>query len=43
MNLRYLGAEEKIMALEIQIFNELVLWMGDFIKEVQNNSYLMQN
>ena len=29
------------MALEIQIFNDLVLWMGDFIKEVQNNSFLI--
>ena len=38
---KILGAEEKIMALEIQIFNELVLWMGDFIKEVQNNSFLI--
>ena len=37
---KILGAEEKIMALEIQIFNDLVLWMGDFIKEVQNNSFL---
>ena len=38
---KILGAEEKIMALEIQIFNDLVLWMGDFIKEVQNNSFLI--
>jgi len=29
------------MALEIQIFNDLVQWMGDFIKEVQNNSFLI--
>ena len=38
---KILGAEEKIMALEIQIFNDLVLLMGDFIKEVQNNSFLI--
>jgi len=38
---KILGAEEKIMALEIQIFNDLVQWMGDFIKEVQNNSFLI--
>ena len=38
---KILGAEEKIMALEIQIFNDLVLWMGGFIKEVQNNSFLI--
>jgi DNA mismatch repair protein MutS len=29
------------MALEIQIFNDLVQWMGGFIKEVQNNSFLI--
>ena len=38
---KILGAEEKIMALEIQIFNDLVQWMGCFIKEVQNNSFLI--
>ena len=38
---KILGAEEKIMALEIQIFNDLVQWMGSFIKEVQNNSFLI--
>ena len=38
---KILGAEEKIMALEIQIFNDLILWMGGFIKEVQNNSFLI--
>ena len=29
------------MALEIEIFNNLVLWMGEFIQEVQNNSFLI--
>jgi DNA mismatch repair protein MutS len=29
------------MTLEIQIFNDLVQWMGGFIKEVQNNSFLI--
>ena len=38
---KILGAEEKITALEIQIFNDLVQWMGSFIKEVQNNSFLI--
>ena len=38
---KILGAEEKIMALEIEIFNNLVQWMGRFIKEVQNNSFLI--
>ena len=38
---KILGAEEKIMALETQIFNDLVQWMGSFIKEVQNNSFLI--
>ena len=38
---KILGAEEKIMALEIEIFNNLVLWMGEFIQEVQNNSFLI--
>jgi DNA mismatch repair protein MutS len=38
---KILGAEEKIMALEIEIFNNLILWMGDFIQEVQNNSFLI--
>ena len=38
---KILGSEEKIMALEIQIFNDLVQWMGGFIKEVQNNSFLI--
>ena len=38
---KILGSEEKIMALEIQIFNDLVQWMSGFIKEVQNNSFLI--
>ncbi|MDC1492989.1 DNA mismatch repair protein MutS [Flavobacteriaceae bacterium] len=38
---KILGAEEKIMALENEIFNNLVNWMGGFIKEVQNNSFLI--
>ena len=38
---KILGAEEKIMALEIEIFNNLVLWLGEFIQEVQNNSFLI--
>ena len=38
---KILGAEEKIMALEIEIFNNIVQWMGKFIKEVQNNSFLI--
>ena len=38
---KILDAEEKIMALEIEIFNNLVQWLGKFIKEVQNNSFLI--
>lgn len=38
---KILGAEEKIQALEQQIFQELVTWMGGFIKEVQINAQLI--
>lgn len=38
---KILGAEEKIQALEQQIFQELVTWMGGFIKEVQTNAQLI--
>ena len=36
---KILGAEEKIMTLEIEIFNNLISKMVKYIKEVQNNSY----
>ncbi len=32
---KILGAEEKIQALEVRIFNELVLWLADYIGPVQ--------
>ena len=38
---KILGAEEKIQELEQQIFQELVTWMGGFIKEVQTNAQLI--
>jgi len=36
---KILGAEEKIMTLEVEIFNNLISKMVKHIKEVQNNSY----
>ena len=38
---KILGAEERIQLLEQQIFQELVDWMGGFIKEVQINAQLI--
>ena len=36
-----LGADEKIMALEARLFNELVLAMQDFIPQIQINATLL--
>lgn len=36
---RILGAEEKILKLEEQLFNELVLFIQDYIKPVQINAH----
>jgi len=38
---KILGAEEKIGALEQQLFNDLVLWMTNYIKSVQQNANLV--
>lgn len=38
---KILGAEEKIMALEQQLFSELIEWMLQFIDAVQQNSALI--
>ncbi len=35
---KILGAEEKIGALEQEYFSKLVLWMTDYIKQVQQNA-----
>jgi DNA mismatch repair protein MutS len=39
--LKILGAEEKILALEEKIFNELIVSMLDYIKPIQLNAQLM--
>jgi len=38
---KILGAEEKIGALEQQLFSEMVLWMANYIKSVQQNANLI--
>ena len=38
---KILGAEEKIGALEHQLFSELVLWMTSYIKSIQQNANLI--
>lgn len=38
---KILGAEERILAIEQQLFADLVLWMHDYIKPVQQNAYLI--
>jgi DNA mismatch repair protein MutS len=38
---KILGAEERILAIEQQLFNELVNWIGLFIQPVQKNSGLI--
>ncbi|MBG6132893.1 DNA mismatch repair protein MutS [Aquimarina sp. EL_43] len=38
---KILGAEEKILALEQQLFGDLVLWMSEYIKPVQLNATLI--
>ncbi len=38
---KILGAEEKITVLEQQLFNELITWMYDYIKIIQNNAHLI--
>ncbi|WP_338731783.1 DNA mismatch repair protein MutS [Mangrovimonas cancribranchiae] len=38
---KILGAEERILAIEQQLFSELVSWMSQFIKPVQQNAFLI--
>lgn len=38
---KILGAEERISVIEQQLFLELVLWMNQYIKAVQQNAYLI--
>lgn len=38
---KILGAEEKILQLEQQLFGKLVAWMGDYIDPVQQNARLI--
>ncbi|MFV0565475.1 MAG: DNA mismatch repair protein MutS [Flavobacteriaceae bacterium] len=38
---KILGAEERILALEQQLFSELVGWMAQYIKPVQQNAHLI--
>lgn len=38
---KILGAEEHILAIEQQLFSELVGWMNQYIKAVQQNAYLV--
>ncbi|MGV6860772.1 MAG: DNA mismatch repair protein MutS [Putridiphycobacter sp.] len=38
---KILGAEEKILALESQLYNDLVLAMADYIIPIQHNAHLL--
>lgn len=38
---KILGAEERIIVIEQQLFSELVSWIGQFIRPVQKNSALV--
>lgn len=38
---KILGAEEKIATLELQLFNQLVLWMHPYIEKVQRNASII--
>jgi DNA mismatch repair protein MutS len=38
---KILGAEDKIQAIEQQLFSELVGWMNQYIKAVQQNAHLI--
>ena len=40
---KILGAEERILAIEQQLFSELVSWMNAYIKPVQQNAQLIGN
>lgn len=38
---KILGAEDRIQAIEQELFAELVVWMGQYIKSVQQNAHLI--
>lgn len=38
---KILGAEEKMLAIELQLFNDLVLFIADYIKPIQLNAVLI--
>ncbi len=38
---KILGAEEKILVLEQQLFSDLVIWMHEYIQIIQNNAVLI--
>ncbi|MCL4138089.1 UNVERIFIED_CONTAM: hypothetical protein GTU68_037042 [Idotea baltica] len=38
---KILGAEDRIQAIENQLFSELVMWLSQYIKPVQQNAYLI--
>ncbi|WP_435134881.1 DNA mismatch repair protein MutS [Formosa sp. A9] len=38
---KILGAEERILTIEQQLFSDLVAWMGQYIKPVQQNAFLI--
>jgi DNA mismatch repair protein MutS len=38
---KILGAEEKILALELRIYNDLVLFLSDYIRPIQLNATLL--
>ncbi len=38
---KILGAEERILELEQQLFSQLVVWMQEYIAPVQNNAHLV--
>ncbi|GGW40206.1 DNA mismatch repair protein MutS [Arenibacter certesii] len=38
---KILGAEERILDLEQQLFSQLVVWMQEYIAPVQNNAHLV--
>ena len=38
---KILGAEERILAIEQQLFSQLILWMNAYIQPVQQNAHLI--
>ena len=38
---KILGAEDQILAIEQHLFSELIVWMHDYIKDVQQNAQLI--